>query len=263
MNLPPLSDKAFDRYSRQIMLADWGEASQQKLAVAKVLIVGCGGLGTAAGLYLAGAGVGHLVLADDDDIESSNLPRQIAYRETDVGNPKAKALSDQLSGLNHRIQCRPVERRLSGKSLSLEVSLADLVLDCSDNMETRQAINGACFTSKTPLISGAAIGWNGQLMVFDFANANTPCYHCLFPVQHDETTRNCQSAGVIGPVVGVIGNFQALVALQYLTQSEKPSTRFYHLDGRTLSWRAMHVPHDPSCTVCQVQKKADKNANLA
>ncbi|MEI8607785.1 molybdopterin-synthase adenylyltransferase MoeB [Enterovibrio norvegicus] len=263
MNFPPLSDDAFDRYSRQIMLADWGEKSQQKLAVAKVLIVGCGGLGTVAGLYLAGAGVGHLVLADDDDVESSNLPRQVAYRETDVGTPKAKALSAQLSALNHRIHCRPVERRLSGKSLSLEVSLADLVLDCSDNLETRQAINEACFTSKTPLISGAAIGWNGQLMVFDFARAKTPCYHCLFPAKHDETTRNCQSAGVIGPVVGVIGNFQALVALQYLTQPEKPATRFYHLDGRTLSWQMMHVPQDPACTVCQVQKKAVINEYLA
>ncbi|MBE1277075.1 HesA/MoeB/ThiF family protein [Enterovibrio baiacu] len=263
MNLPPLSDKAFDRYSRQIMQADWGETSQQKLTAANVLIVGCGGLGTAAGLYLAGAGVGNLVLADDDEVESSNLPRQVAYRETDVGNPKAKALSNQLCALNHHIHCRPVERRLFGKSLSLEVSLADLVLDCSDNMETRQAINEVCFTSKTPLISGAAIGWNGQLMVFDFARANTPCYHCLFPAKHDETTRNCQSAGVIGPVVGVIGNFQALVALQYLTQPEKPLTRFYHLDGRTLSWQMMHVPQDPACTVCQVQKKAVINEHLA
>ncbi|MEZ8131649.1 HesA/MoeB/ThiF family protein [Enterovibrio norvegicus] len=263
MNFPPLSDDAFDRYSRQIMLADWGEKSQQKLAVAKVLIVGCGGLGTVAGLYLAGAGVGHLVLADDDDVESSNLPRQVAYRETDVGTPKAKALSAQLSALNHRIHCRPVERRLSGKSLSLEVSLADLVLDCSDNLETRQAINEACVTSKTPLISGAAIGWNGQLMVFDFASANTPCYHCLFPVQYDETTRNCQTAGVIGPVVGVIGNFQALVALQYLTQEEKPSTRFYQLDGHTLAWRAMTIPHAPSCQICQVRKLEVPDENLA
>ncbi|MEZ8143592.1 molybdopterin-synthase adenylyltransferase MoeB [Enterovibrio norvegicus FF-162] len=250
MSIPPLSDSEFERYSRQIMLSEWGEEGQSRLKQAKVLIVGCGGLGTAASLYLAGAGVGNLVLADDDAVERSNLSRQVAYREGNLGESKARALSAQLMALNTLIQCRAVERYLVDRALDLEVSLADVVLDCSDNMATRQAVNEVCRKSCTPLVAGAAIGWQGQLMVFDFAASISPCYHCLFPASKDASPRNCQSAGVVGPVAGVIGNLQALEALKLLTQTKSIPSRFYQLDGQSLSLRAMSIPIDSDCAVC-------------
>ncbi|MDD1783510.1 HesA/MoeB/ThiF family protein [Enterovibrio sp. ZSDZ35] len=259
----PLSDQAFQRYSRQVMLSEWGEDNQSTLANAKVLIVGCGGLGTAAGLYLSGAGVGQLVLADDDELELSNLPRQVAYRESDLGSHKAKALAAQLSALNSESRCRVVARRLSGMSLSLEVSLADVVLDCSDNMQTRQAVNKACTENRKPLVAGAAIGWQGQLMVFDFSRTSSPCYHCLFPVNEEAAPRNCQSAGVVGPVVGTIGNFQALEALKLLMNQSQSQSSFYQLDGKTLSLRSMKVPSDPTCSVCQCVNTEVPDADLA
>lgn len=261
-----LSDSEFDRYSRQLMLPEWDEKKQLRLSKTTVLIVGCGGLGTAAGLYLAGAGVGQLVLADNDCVERSNLPRQVAYRETDLGSHKAKALASQLRALNGSIQCRAVTRRLSDTALSLEVSLADLVLDCSDNMATRQAVNAACVIAGKPLIAGAAIGWEGQLMVFDFSQPGTPCYHCLFPSNDDPDIRNCQSAGVAGPVVGAIGNLQALEALKQLLGESTLRSQFSHFDGKSLTLRSMSIPTDTRCPVCHPGKTETKeaaNADLA
>lgn len=260
-----LSDSEFDRYSRQIMLTGWGEAAQLKLGKAKVLIVGCGGLGAAASQYLAGAGIGQLVLADGDTLERSNLPRQVAYRESNLGMNKAKALSEQLAALNSAVQCRTVGRHLAGMALELEVSLADIVLDCSDNMATRQAVNATCVKLGKPLIAGAGIGWQGQLMTFDFRTYSSPCYHCLFPSQQDPQSRNCQSAGVVGPVVGIIGNLQALEALKLII-GEAVFPCFYQLDGLSLSHRTMPIPRDPECVVCQPgqrQQQEISDADLA
>ncbi|NGN99639.1 HesA/MoeB/ThiF family protein [Grimontia sp. S25] len=261
-NKASLSDNEFDRYSRQIMLDNWGEEAQLKLSQAKVLIVGCGGLGTAASQYLAGAGVGQLVLADGDVLERSNLPRQIAYREKDLGKGKAKALSEQLNALNSLIQCRPVIRQLDGMALELEASLADIVLDCSDNMATRQAVNAACVKLGKPLIAGAGIGWQGQLMTFDFRTSSSPCYHCLFPSHQDPQSRNCQSAGVVGPVVGIIGNFQALEALKLLLGESLPAN-FYQFDGLSFSLRKMLVHRDPECAICQPRALLNKEISHA
>ncbi|WP_150138139.1 HesA/MoeB/ThiF family protein [Candidatus Enterovibrio escicola] len=263
MNIPPISDQAFERYSRQIMLPEWGEVAQHLVSNAKVLIIGCGGLGTAAGLYLAGAGVGYLVIADDDTVEYSNLARQVAYRESDIGIAKANALATQLKALNKNVQCRPVKRRLSERVLEIEVSLADIVLDCSDNMETRQAINKACINLCTPLVAGAAIGWNGQLMVFDFGFSTSPCYHCLFPMGSDALSRNCQSSGIIGPVVGIIGNLQALETLKFLTQKASPYTRFYQFEGKTLLLHALLVQSDPECDICSPKLREVPDEDLA
>ncbi|MBV7300453.1 HesA/MoeB/ThiF family protein [Enterovibrio paralichthyis] len=261
-SLARLTDPEFDRYSRQIMLGDWGEDGQQRLSGAKVLIVGCGGLGTAAGLYLAGAGVGQLILADDDVVERSNLPRQVAYRETDLGRGKTTALAAQLKALNSHIKCRAVKRRLEGTALSLEVSLADLVLDCSDNMATRQAANAACVEHKKPLIAGAAIGWQGQLMTFDFRQPHQPCYHCLFAAVTEPKARNCQSAGVAGPVVGTVGNLQALEAIKCLLGNELGAS-FYQFDAHTLSLKKMPIPRDPDCAVCRCRTTTHKEASSA
>lgn len=260
--LNSLSDAQFDRYGRQIMLADWGEEGQLRLANAKVLIIGCGGLGTAAGLYLAGAGVGQLILADDNAVARSNLPRQLAYRETDLGSNKSQALAVQLKAINHHIRCRAVKRRLEGAALLLEVSLADMVLDCSDNMATRQAVNAACVEHRKPLVAGAAIGWQGQLMTFDFRHSLTPCYHCLFPTLSEPQPRNCQSAGVAGPVVGAIGNLQALEAIKCLLGA-KFDASFYQFDGHSVSLTKMAVPYDPGCAVCQHDTNVHKEVSGA
>ncbi|MFA0123802.1 ThiF family adenylyltransferase, partial [Vibrio sp. 10N.261.48.A2] len=175
-----LSDFEFIRYQRQIALPEVGEQGQRNLLNSHVLIIGCGGLGNAAALYLAASGVGKIVLVDDDCVDSSNLQRQVAFRENQLGSPKVEALKQQLSELNGRSQVRTINQRMSESQLELEVMLADLVLDCTDNFESRQQVNQACFSAKTPLISGSAIGWKGQFIVFDYQNQKG-CYHCLFP----------------------------------------------------------------------------------
>ncbi len=195
-------------------------------------------------------------------VERSNLPRQVAYRETDLGKEKATALAAQLKALNSHIQCRAVKRRLEGTALSLEVSLADMVLDCSDNMATRQAVNAACVEHKKPLIAGAAIGWQGQLMTFDFRQPHQPCYHCLFPAEIEPHARNCQSAGVAGPVVGTVGNLQALEAIKCLL-GKVLDTIFYQFDAHTLSLKKMPIPRDPDCAVCRCRTTTHKETSCA
>ena len=246
-----LSDQTFSRYSRQIALSEIGEQGQKRLINAHVLIIGCGGLGSAAALYLAGAGVGRMVLVDDDTIESSNLHRQVVYRSKDVGRSKTKAMADQLTALNSDVQLRGLSHRLDEAQLSMEVMLADIVLDCSDNIETRHLINQVCYKQKTPLISAAAIGWQGQFAVFDYSDTNG-CYRCLYPFEQLSHDTNCQSMGVVGAVVGILGNYQALAALQMLALDEFiVATGQLHLfDGKTMSWQTVAISRDSSCLVC-------------
>lgn len=246
-----MNDQQFQRYQRQIMVPEVGESGQDKLLVSKVLLIGCGGLGSAAALYLAGAGVGSMVVADGDIVESSNLQRQIIYRETDLGKNKASATSEQLKQLNPHIKVRSVQTFLEASQLNLEVMMADVVLDCSDNFPTRQAINKACHSAKTPLISGSAIGWVGQLMTFDFSHSLTPCYRCAVPYQENSAGLKCSESGVIGPVVGMVGNLQAIEAIKLITGngSLKPST-FNLFDGQTLSWQRFNIARDVACPVC-------------
>ncbi|UXI01253.1 HesA/MoeB/ThiF family protein [Photobacterium sp. TY1-4] len=253
-----LSDQAFIRYNRQIMLPEIGEAGQAQLAQAQVLLVGAGGLGSAAALYLAGAGIGQLVIADDDVVDSSNLQRQVIYREADQGHSKAHAAAEQLRSLNPMIRVRPVEARLAAQQLALEVSLADVVLDCSDNLETRHAVNQACVSAGKPLIAGAAISWQGQLMAFDFRGGSGPCYHCLFPWQADapQAPQNCSTSGIAGPVVGTIGTLQALEALKLLTGSGTlPFATLRLFDGLTSAWQTFNVAREPACPVCGTGEK--------
>lgn len=213
-----MNDRDFMRYSRQILLDDIALDGQQKLLDSQVLIIGLGGLGTPAALYLAGAGVGTLVLADDDDVHLSNLQRQILFTTEDIDLPKSQVSQQRLTQLNPDIQLMALQQRLTGETLKDAVAQADVVLDCTDNMATRQEINATCVALNTPLITASAVGFGGQLMVL------TPpweqgCYRCLWP-DNQEPERNCRTAGVVGPVVGVMGTLQALEAIKLLSGIE-------------------------------------------
>lgn len=246
-----VSDKQFQQYLRQLSLPNVGENGQAAICESHVLIVGCGGLGTAASMYLAGAGVGRIVIADDDDIELSNLPRQITYRSNEVGQSKVKTLADFLKAQNPDINVRTIKRRLHGSQLALEVSLADVVIDCTDNIKTRQAINKACVENRKALVTAAAIGWSGQLSVFQFSKLATPCYHCLYPFEELDTAMKCSESSVMGPVVGMMGVYQALEALKVITDlanSSHPELKLF--DGLTGQWQSLKISHDETCSVC-------------
>jgi len=246
-----LNDDTFLRYQRQISLVEFGEVGQSRLSQSHVLLIGCGGLGSAAALYLASSGVGKLVVVDDDEVDLSNLQRQVVYRETDIKKEKAVAIANQLTELNPDSKVRPIPRRMSDSQLELEVMLADIVLDCSDNFATRQQVNRACFTQKTPLISASAIGWKGQFMVFDFPNQQS-CYRCLIPFENVEQETRCSDSGIVGPVVGVMGNLQALSAIQKLATGEflSDTTQLRIFDGKTLDWVSLAMTQDSDCSVC-------------
>ncbi|RBW45594.1 molybdopterin-synthase adenylyltransferase MoeB [Psychromonas sp. B3M02] len=245
-----LSDNELLRYSRHLLLEEVSEAGQHKLKNAKVLIIGMGGLGSPAALYLAAAGIGHLVLNDFDDIEVSNLQRQITYQNSDIGESKVEVTKQRLQQLNPDIKVRSINKQMPEQQLSMELTMADLVLDCTDNMATRQMINKACVDAKVPLIVGAAIRLEGQLMFFDHSQAESPCYHCLFP-SSEEQTLNCSNAGIIGPVVGTIGTLQALEAIKYfvgLPSGIKNKLKLF--DGKTLDWQTFAINKDTQCSVC-------------
>ena len=246
-----LSDFEFVRYQRQIALPEIGEQGQRNLLNGHVLVIGCGGLGNAAALYLAASGIRKIVLVDDDCVDSSNLQRQVAFKESDLGTPKVDALKLQLSELNGRSQVRTLNKRMAESQLKLEVMLADVVLDCTDNFATRQQVNQACFEANTPLISGSAIGWKGLFIVFDYQNQQG-CYHCLFPFDHHPQTTRCSDSGIIGPVVGTIGNLQALAAIQHVSSGEfQVATHQLKLfDGQSMNWQNLMVTQDIECPVC-------------
>lgn len=243
-----MNDRDFMRYSRQILLEDIAIDGQQKLLASRVLIVGLGGLGAPAALYLAGAGIGTLVLADDDEVHLSNLQRQILFTTEDINQPKAQITRQRLNQLNPDIELIALQERLSGESLLREVALADVVLDCTDNMATRQAINAACVASNTPLITASAVGFGGQMMVL------TPpwtqgCYRCLWP-DDAEPARNCRTAGILGPVVGVMGTMQALEAIKLLSGMETERNTLRLFDARSAGWRQLALRRASRCPVC-------------
>ncbi|ECK9405001.1 adenylyltransferase ThiF [Salmonella enterica subsp. enterica serovar Paratyphi B str. SARA62] len=243
-----MNDRDFMRYSRQILLGDIAIEGQQKLLASHVLIVGLGGLGSPAALYLAGAGIGKLTLADDDDVHLSNLQRQILFTTDDIAHPKAQAAKLRLAQLNPGSKLIVLQQRLTGDVLKNAVSRADVVLDCTDNMATRQEINAACVALNTPLISASAVGFGGQLMVL------TPpweqgCYRCLWP-DDVEPERNCRTAGIVGPVVGVMGTLQALEAIKLLSGMETPSGELRLFDGKTSQWRSLALRRASGCQVC-------------
>ena len=237
------------RYSRQLMLPEIGEAGQLKLLQAKVLIIGMGGLGTPAAQYLAGAGVGQLTLVDFDKIELSNLPRQILYSEANIGEQKVQAAASRIHEINSEINVKVIARKLTDDELAKAIAASNLVLDCCDNLSTRYAINQACRNHKIPHIAGAAIGFDGQLAFFDHSAQQAPCYRCLFP-EGSEQQLNCSTAGIIGPVVGMMGAMQALAAIEYLAGMKINSHQLRCFDGRSLSWQSWNINQDPQCSTC-------------
>jgi adenylyltransferase/sulfurtransferase len=246
-----LTDDLLLRYSRHILLPQIGVAGQERICEASVLVVGAGGLGCPVALYLGASGIGRLLVADGDTVDLSNLQRQIGHATAAIGDNKAESLARSVRAINPEIDVQPIGQALADAALHEAVAAVDLVVDASDNFATRHAVNRACVLLGKPLVSGAAIGFSGQLAVFDSRHASSPCYHCLFPDQADEPEVRCAEAGVISPLVGVIGAMQALEALKYLSGAGEP------LIGRLLLWdglqaeaRSMRVPRDPACPVC-------------
>ncbi|MGM0571954.1 MAG: HesA/MoeB/ThiF family protein [Pseudomonadota bacterium] len=245
-----LDDNELLRYSRQLLLPRFDVEGQLALKKARVLVVGSGGLGCPVALYLGAAGVGELVLADDDQVELANLQRQIAFDQASVGRPKAEALAERVRAINPEISVTARMERLEGEILSEVVAGVDLVLDCTDNFNTRFALNRACVAARVPLVSGAAIRGEGQISVFDSRDETSPCYHCLYPEQGNEDL-TCSEAGVIGPLVGMIGATQAMEAIKVISGKGRPLVgRLLILDAWQMEWREMKLARDPDCPVC-------------
>ncbi|MBE02369.1 molybdopterin-synthase adenylyltransferase MoeB [Marinobacter lutaoensis] len=245
-----LSDEELLRYSRQILMPAFDVAGQRRLKAAHVLVVGAGGLGCPVALYLGAAGIGRLTLVDDDVVELANLQRQVAFIQDDLGQSKAEVLAARVRRINPGIEVRAHPVRLDGPALTEAVAAADLVVDCSDNFATRFALNRACVGARVPLVSGAAIRGEGQLSVFDVRLAHSPCYHCLYPEQGNEDL-TCSEAGVIAPVVGLVGSAQAMEAIKVISGVGEPLVgRLLLLDAWRMQWREMALTPDPGCPVC-------------
>ena len=245
-----MNDEQLLRYNRHIMLPQIGIEGQQKLRDAHVLIIGLGGLGSPAAMYLATAGVGKLTLVDDDTVELSNLQRQIIHRSQNIGDSKVASAKSNLLAINHEIDITTIDHRLDEAALSRQIEQADVVLDASDNFDTRFAINRACVTQKKPLVSGAAIQFDGQISVFDSRDKHCPCYSCLYP-DKGEDNLTCSENGILAPVVGIIGSMQALEAIKLICQIGQPLYgRLLLFDALSLQWRTMNLKKDPSCPVC-------------
>jgi molybdopterin/thiamine biosynthesis adenylyltransferase len=246
-----MNDQQLLRYARHILLDEVGIEGQEKFLAARVLIVGLGGLGSPAALYLATAGVGDMTLVDHDVVELSNLQRQILHTMTSVNHPKAQSAHAMLTAFNPDVRLHTRVERLQGHALNQAVAHADVVLDCTDNFATRHAINQACVQHCKPLVSGAALRFEGQISVFDLRHADAPCYHCLFPQTQDTQATNCATTGVFAPLVGIIGSMQAAEALKLLADvGQSLSGRLLRLEGRTMQWHDVRVRRDPECAVC-------------
>lgn len=246
-----MDDAALLRYSRHILLPQIGIDGQERIAASRMLVVGAGGLGSPVALYLASAGIGTLVLADGDTVDLTNLQRQILHRTAAVGQPKVLSGQATLEEINPQCRVVPLQERLAGVRLDEEVAAATVVLDCSDNFVTRHAINRACVKHGKPLVSGAAIRFDGQVAVFDARRQDAPCYHCLFPEADDVEEVRCAVMGVFAPLTGIIGAVQAAEALKLVIGcGETLAGRLLLLDGLAMDWRSIAVPRDPACSVC-------------
>ncbi len=246
-----MDDNQLLRYSRHILLPQIGIEGQEKLLAAHALVIGAGGLGSPVSLYLASAGVGTVTVCDDDSVDLTNLQRQIAHTTHSLGANKALSAERAMAAINPEIRVAALTRRLEGAELEHQVSQADIVLDASDNFATRHAVNRACVKHRKPLVSGAAVRFDGQVTVFDLRRPDSPCYHCLFPEQAEHEEERCATLGVFAPLVGIIGSVQAAEALKLLAGAgESLAGRLLLLDGLRMEWRAIKLARDPACPVC-------------
>lgn len=246
-----MTDEQLLRYSRHILLNEIGIEGQARILGSHALIVGAGGLGSPVALYLGSAGVGRITVVDHDSVDMTNLQRQIAHTMARVGQPKAMSAQTAIDAINPEVQVNPVVARADAALLDTLVAQADVVLDCCDNFATRHAINAACVKHRTPLVSGAAVRFDGQLCVYDPRDANSPCYACVFaPDTTFEETR-CATMGVFAPLVGIVGSMQAAEALKLLSGAGRALTgRLLMLDGRAMEFTEVRIGRQASCAVC-------------
>jgi len=246
-----MNDQQLLRYSRQIMLPQVDIEGQKKLLTASVLIVGAGGLGSPASIYLTAAGIGQITIYDDDKVDLSNLQRQITHHTHDIGTDKVISTQQTLKNLNPEVKVIAVKQRLAGELLEKEVKNADIVLDCCDNFTTRFAVNTACVKHKTPLVSGAAIRFEGQISVFTPGINNSPCYNCLY-TDNGEEMQNCATNGVIAPITGIVGSIQAMEAIKLILNIGDTLTgRLLLLDGLSMQWNEMKLRKNNACPTCK------------
>ena len=246
-----MTDEQLLRYSRHILLDEIGIDGQTRIIGAHALVIGAGGLGSPAALYLASAGVGRITLADGDTVDLTNLQRQILHTQERIGQLKAVSGQTALTRINPQVVVEAIGERLAGERLEARVADADVVIDCCDNFATRYAVNRACVRQRTPLVSGAAIRFSGQLSVFDSRRENSPCYHCLFPEGEDAEETRCAVMGIFAPLTGIIGAMQAAEALKIISGAGQVAIgRLMLLDGLTMEWRNVKFGKDPQCAVC-------------
>ena len=251
-----LDDAQLLRYSRHILLNELGVEGQEKLLASHALIVGAGGLGSPAALYLGSAGVGRITVVDHDLVDETNLQRQIAHNLARVGSPKAESVREAIAAINPDPVVTPITQRADAALLDTLVAQADVVLDCTDNFETRHAINRACVKHRKPLVSGAAIRMDGQVSVFDSTQPEAPCYACIFPPDNLPEETRCATMGVFAPLVGIIGTVQAAEALKILSgMGSHMAGRLLMLDGRELSWTDIRMQRNPACPVCAAHRQ--------
>ena len=257
-----MNKKEQSRYARQIRLSQIGEEGQQKLLDATVLIIGMGGLGSPAAMYLAAAGIGRIIISDFDQVEDSNLQRQIIHRTKDIGELKVFSAKRTIVEINPDCVVEAIDWQLEENELEEYANKVDLVLDCTDNFPTRFMINRVCVKTGTPLVSGAAIRMEGQIATYipdSLSNKEGPCYQCLYKAEF-ESTETCAMEGVLSPVVGVIGTLQALQAILVLIgEGESVNGKLLLFDGLSMEWQTVKIPKNPKCVVCGTDTDGDNN----
>ena len=251
MTDPHMNDSQLLRYSRHILLDELGIEGQEQLLASRALIVGAGGLGSPVALYLGSAGVGYITVVDHDTVDATNLQRQIAHTLANVGKPKAQSTQEAIANINPDVQVNVITLRADDALLNKLVAQTDVVIDCTDNFATRHAINRACVQHGKPLVSGAAIRFDGQITVYDPRDAQSPCYACVFPETDTLEEAQCATMGVFAPLVGIIGSVQAAEALKLLMGVGQTLTgRLLMLDGQNMAWSEFKMPRNPTCAVC-------------
>ena len=246
-----MNDDDLLRYSRHLLLDDIGIEGQRRLLAARALVIGAGGLGSPVALYLGSAGVGSITIVDDDRVDLTNLQRQIAHDLAALGTAKAASAARRVGAINPQVEVGALEERVAGERLAALVAEADVVVDCSDNFATRQAVNAACVAHARPLVAGAAIGFDGQISVYDTRRSESPCYACAFPPDPAFADVACSTMGVLAPLVGIVGSMQAAEALKILVGIGSALVgRLLMLDARAMEWTEVRVARDPACPVC-------------